>query len=70
MPHFGPIRRVELIAAFRRLGFTSPHRGTRHDFMQRETLRVRIPNQDVEDRNLLREILRQAGISREEWESV
>ena len=70
MPRFGPTRRVDLIAAFRALGFTGPHSGTRHDFMQRGTLRVRIPNRDIDDRDLLREILRQAGVTRAEWESV
>lgn len=70
MPHFGPIRRSDFIAALRDLGFTGPHRGTKHDFMLRGSLRVRVPNQDIEDRGLLREILRQAGMTREEWESV
>ncbi len=38
--------------------------------MQRDNVRVRIPNQDINDRDLLREILKQAGVSRDEWESV
>jgi hypothetical protein len=58
MPRFEPIRRAELITAFRALGFTGPHSGSRHSFMQRGTVRVRIPNQDIGDRNLLHEILR------------
>jgi hypothetical protein len=70
MPHFGPIKRGDLIAAFRDLGFSGPQQGTRHAFMQRGDRRVRIPNTDINDRDLLREILRQAVISRKEWESV
>jgi hypothetical protein len=70
MPRFGPTRRGDLITAFRALGFTGPHSGTRHDFMQRGTVRVRIPNRDIDNRDLLREILRQAGVTRAEWESV
>jgi hypothetical protein len=70
MPRFGPVKRSDLIAAFRALEFTGPHPGTRHAFMQRDNVRVRIPNQDINDRDLLREILKQAGVSRDEWESV
>ena len=70
MPKFGPIRRNDLIAAFRDLGFTGPHSGTRHAFMERGSLRVRIPNQNIDDVALLSKILKQAGITRSEWESV
>lgn len=59
-------RRV-VIRKFRRLGFEGPQSGGRHAFMKRGALKVRIPNQDIEDVSLLREILRQAGISEDEW---
>ena len=70
MPHFGPIKRNALIAALRELGFSGPHPGTRHAFMERNGERVRIPNQDIDDRSLLAAVLRQAGVTRAEWESV
>lgn len=44
MPHFGPIKRRELIAALRRLGFSGPYAGGRHEFMQRGALSLTIPN--------------------------
>jgi predicted RNA binding protein YcfA (HicA-like mRNA interferase family) len=72
MPSFGPIRRRELIQYLRQLGFLGPYSGSKHQFMIKENLRVRIPNPHREDigRNLLREILREAGISMAEWESL
>ena len=44
MPHFGPIKRRELIACLRRLGFSGPYAGGRHEFMQRSGLSLTIPN--------------------------
>jgi hypothetical protein len=72
MPRFGPISRRRLISYFRRLGFTGPYRGTRHEFMAKGELEVRLPNPHGDDigRDLLAEILRQAGITREEWERL
>ena len=34
MPQFGPIKRRELIACLRRVGFCGPYTGGRHEFMQ------------------------------------
>ena len=70
MPRFGPIRRGDLIRALRRAGFSGPVPGGRHEAMRRGTLTVPIPNPHRGDigRDLLREILRQAQITREEWE--
>lgn len=64
-------RRV-LIQKLRHLGFEGPHSGGRHAFMTRATLKLRIPNEHAGDIGitLLREILRQADISAEEWENV
>ena len=72
MPAFGPIKRHDLIYFLRRLGFVGPYAGGKHQFMIRETVRVRIPNPHREDigTNLLREILREAAIERSEWESL
>ena len=70
MPAFGPIRRRELIAALRKLGFTGPYTGGKHQFMQKGNLVLAIPNPHRGDisRKLLAVLLRQAGISRKEWE--
>ena len=72
MPVFGPISRGDLIRALRALGFVGPFAGGRHAFMVRGERRLAIPNPHagVVGMNLLGRILRQAGISREEWESV
>src|SRR5579872_6457003 len=40
-----PISRRELIRRFRKLGFTGPISGTRHQFVVKGDLKVRIPNQ-------------------------
>lgn len=72
MPPFGPVKRVDLIYYLRVAGFVGPYSGKRHQFMIREQTRVVIPNPhrgDIE-RGLLNRILRQAGISREEWEQL
>jgi len=72
MPSFGPIKRRELIQGLRRLGFDGPYSGGKHQYLVRAGLRVRIPNPHQGDigKALLARILRQAGIEREEWESV
>jgi hypothetical protein len=72
MPVFGPIRRVDLIRGLRQAGFTGPESGGKHQAMRRGTHTVPIPNPHTGEigRNLLARILRQAGISREEWERL
>jgi predicted RNA binding protein YcfA (HicA-like mRNA interferase family) len=72
MPPFGPISRREFIQSLRRLGFSGPFAGGRHDIMLRGTQRVTVPNPHSGDigRDFLGRILRQVGISREEWEAV
>lgn len=64
-----PVSRSELIRRFRRLGWEGPRSGRRHDFMQRGNKKVRIPNPHRGDIgvDLLANMLRQAGISRDEW---
>jgi predicted RNA binding protein YcfA (HicA-like mRNA interferase family) len=72
MPPFGPVSRTVLIRSLRALGFSGPLPGSRHAVMVRGALRVIIPNPHVGDISvgLLARILRQASVSREEWESV
>jgi predicted RNA binding protein YcfA (HicA-like mRNA interferase family) len=66
-----PISRKKLIRRLRKLGFTGPLSGGRHQFMVKGELKVRVPNPhrrgDISD-SLLKEILRQAGISENKWD--
>ena len=72
MPAFRPIRRRDLIAYLRGMGFTGPNQGGSHQYMKKGRIRVRIPNPHRADigRTLLAQILEQAEISREEWERL
>ncbi|MBM4061574.1 MAG: type II toxin-antitoxin system HicA family toxin [Planctomycetes bacterium] len=72
MPPFSPMKRRDLVAALRKLGFVGPFSGGKHEFMVRGQLVLTIPNPHRGDigRDLLAAILKQAGIPRAEWESV
>lgn len=71
MPSLGPIKRKDLIAGLKQLGFDGPYSGGKHQFMVRESVTIRVPNPHQSDigRELLARILRQAGIRRDEWEA-
>lgn len=68
-----PISRRELIRCLRRLGFDGPESGARHQIMIRGELRLALPNphryRDIDDA-LLRRILRQAGVSPQEFDNA
>jgi predicted RNA binding protein YcfA (HicA-like mRNA interferase family) len=67
-----PLSRKELIRRFRVLGFSGPLSGGRHQFMIKGSPKIRIPDPhhgDI-DVSLLKEIIRQAGISSTEWEEL
>jgi predicted RNA binding protein YcfA (HicA-like mRNA interferase family) len=72
MPPVGPIKRKDLIACLQRLGFGPVVAGGNHQYMKGRGRKLRIPNPHNEDigRGLLVRILRQAGVEREEWESL
>lgn len=72
MPQFGPVKRQELIRYLRRLGFSGPSAGGKHQHMKKEEVTLTLPNPHQRDigKDLLVRILRQANISREEWESL
>ena len=58
-----------LVATFRALDWKGPYPGGKHPFMQKGTRLQRIPNPhegDI-DISLLKRILRQAGISDDDW---
>jgi predicted RNA binding protein YcfA (HicA-like mRNA interferase family) len=72
MPPFGPISRGNLVRALRKAGFEGPFEGGKHAFMVRGNLTLSIPNPHRGDigRDVLSRILRQAGVSREEWDRL
>ena len=67
-----PLPPREIYRKFRALGFQGPLKGGRHYFMVKDRLKVRVPNPHGEEisSGLIREILRQAGISPEDWEKA
>lgn len=69
MPRLGPVAWRELVSRLRKMGFEGPFMGGKHPYMVRGETVVTIPNphrQEIRD-DLLARILRQAGISRDEW---
>ncbi len=72
MPVFGPIKRQELIRYLKRLGFDGPYGGGKPQYLIKEQIRLVVPNphRDEISRDLLARILRQAGMSRGEWEQL
>ena len=72
MPAWRPVKRRELVMALRRLGFLGPFSGGKHEFMVRGDLVLTIPNPHGRDIGiaLLKVLLREAGVSRKEWESI
>jgi hypothetical protein len=65
----GAISRGRLIQKLRDFGFEGPYSGTKHQFMKQGALKLRIPNPHEGDLSieLLRKILKQAGIDPEEF---
>ena len=69
MPALDPLSRRELVRKLKRLGFEGPFAGGTRQGMRRGTFRLTIPNPhggDI-DPGFGRRLLRQAGISVNEW---
>jgi len=66
------LSRKELIRKFRGLGYSGPFSGGKHQFMIKGTQKIRIPNPHISNIGvgLDREILRQAGISSQDWDKA
>jgi len=67
------IHRKELIRKFKALGYSGPLSGGRHQFMIKGKKKIRIPNPHGSgdlDISLVKEILRQAAISNQEWDKA
>ena len=71
MPAWGAVKRRDLIAGLRALGSQGPFSGGKHEFMVRGDL-VLTPNPHRGDIGaaLPAVILRQAGVTRKQWEAV
>jgi hypothetical protein len=65
----GPVRRVDLIKGLRALGWEGPIAGRKHQHMVKGDLQLTIPNPHRGDIgvNLLKIVLKEADISRDEW---
>ena len=72
MPPLGPVKRKDLLRYLRQFGFDGPYSGGKHQFMVKGDITIRVPNPHHADigRELLGRILRQAGISKDDWEAL
>ncbi len=68
----GPIKRGNLIARLKRLGFEGPFSGGKHQFLVRGTARLILPNPHASEigPSLLARILQQAGVTRDDWDGT
>ncbi len=64
-----PVSRADLIRRLTQLGFDGPTQRTRHAFMSRGEAQIPIPNSHGSEISvgLLRRLLRDANVTREEW---
>lgn len=72
MPAFGPVKRKDLITTLKRAGFEGPFAGGKHEFLVKGNLRLTLPNphQGEISKDLLARIIKQAGLTRTEWEKL
>ena len=69
MKRLSAVSRRDLLRRLQQLGFEGPFIGGRHEFLVRGSRRVILPNPHRQDIrvDLLVRILRQAGVTRNEW---
>ena len=69
MKRLSAVSRRDLLSRLKQLGFEGPYTGGRHELMVRGSLRLALPNPHRQDVgvDLLVRILRQAGVTWEEW---
>lgn len=72
MPKFGPVKRKDLIHYLKQLGFSGPYAGGKHQFVLKKNISLRLPNPHQNDigKELLTKILKQADISKSDWEQL
>jgi predicted RNA binding protein YcfA (HicA-like mRNA interferase family) len=70
MPRLSPVSFNELVRKLKALGFEGPIGGGKHLFMIKEDVRLNVSNPHRQDIgvDLLKRILSQAGIKRDEWD--
>ena len=69
MARLTSVSRADFIRGLRALGYEGPFPGGNHSFMKKGTQKIRVPNPHKGDisAGLLRRILGNAGISRDDW---
>ena len=69
MSKLSPVSHKQLVTRLKEFGFEGPYPGGKHLFMIKENIRLTLPNPHRKEIGveLLKRILRQAGISDEEW---
>ena len=69
MPKLAPVSRKRFIQRLHQLGFEGPYSGGKHPQMKRGQLTLIIPNEHEADISpgFLQRLLKQAGVSRDEW---
>ena len=69
MPKLTPISQKKFVAKLAQLGFAGPFQEGKHPYMIRDSVSLTVPNPHDGDISvdLLVRLLRQAGISRQEW---
>lgn len=72
MPPFKAIKRNDLVFYLKKLGFKGPYSGGKHQYMTKENFRLTLPNPHQKDisPSLLARILRQAKISKDQWNNL
>jgi len=72
MPPWKAIKWRELVIFLKKAGYTGPYSGGKHQYLLRGELKLTIPNPHQGDISigLLGKILKQAQISRDEWERL
>ncbi len=72
MKKLNPIHRNELIKKLKNFGFEGPYSGGKHSFMINGEIRLTLPNPHKTEIStaLLSNLLKQAGIAREDWLSL
>ena len=71
MSKLSPVSHSEFIRRLRLFGFHGPYAGGKHLFMVKGDVKLTVPNPHREEIgvSLLMRLLKQAGISKEEWMS-
>ena len=70
MTRIGPLSFGELVKKLKVLGFDGPYPGGKHQFMLKDDLRLTLPNPHRQKIgvDLIKRLMRQAGINHKEWE--